>query len=521
MSASIDNEKSAYVDNNETVIAVATVFEQGGDVSEDAKNRVLDVINAEDDYSEAQYKKLTRKIDLILMPLLMLTYGLQYSDKVSLSSGVVFGLKTDTHLVGQEYGLLTVWFYLAYCVAQLPMAWAMQRLPLGRTMAVCVFLWGGAVMCLGACNTYAQLSVVRAILGWFEAVVTPGFALIVISWYKRSEATSRQMTYFAMNAMFSIVFGVVIYFIALAQQKHGGLAAWRVINLFLGGLTVLDGILLFIFLGTPEQVWWLSAEQKRAARARVVSNGTGGGEQHPWKKEQVYECFRDRQYWHALFNSVATQTANGALGTFNVLVFQSFGFTALESILYGLPATAIGFLMVIFSSWSVSKYPKTRFPLAIFFLLLAFAVLLFVGLAPASTNKWTKWGVFSFYWASSTPVFLMWSIIPVNTAGRTKKSFLGGSIFVVYCGGAITGSLIFLPSDAPHYLHGLTACAVLYGVCVVNMVFWWKYYVSENQKREAAFIASGMSLEEREYLNKVAGESDLTDRQNPHFRYHC
>ena len=31
-------------------------------------------------------------------------------DKASLSSGVVFGLKKDTHLVGQDYGLLSVWF---------------------------------------------------------------------------------------------------------------------------------------------------------------------------------------------------------------------------------------------------------------------------------------------------------------------------------------------------------------------------------------------------------------------------
>jgi ACS family allantoate permease-like MFS transporter len=33
-----------------------------------------------------------------------------YSDKVSLSSGVVFGLKTDTHLVGNQYAMLTVYF---------------------------------------------------------------------------------------------------------------------------------------------------------------------------------------------------------------------------------------------------------------------------------------------------------------------------------------------------------------------------------------------------------------------------
>jgi hypothetical protein len=40
----------------------------------------------------------------------MLVYGLQYSDKGSLASGVVFGLRKDTHLVGGQYANLTVWF---------------------------------------------------------------------------------------------------------------------------------------------------------------------------------------------------------------------------------------------------------------------------------------------------------------------------------------------------------------------------------------------------------------------------
>jgi len=55
------------------------------------------------------------------------------------------------------------------------MAWGLQHFPLGRSLAICVIIWGATVMCLGACNNYAQLSVTRVFLGWFEAVVTPGF----------------------------------------------------------------------------------------------------------------------------------------------------------------------------------------------------------------------------------------------------------------------------------------------------------------------------------------------------------
>jgi hypothetical protein len=35
-----------------------------------------------------------------------------------------------------------------------------------------------------------------------------------------------------------MVLGVGVYYIALNAEKKGGLAAWRVINLFLGAITV-------------------------------------------------------------------------------------------------------------------------------------------------------------------------------------------------------------------------------------------------------------------------------------------
>lgn len=79
------------------------------------------------------------------------------------------------------------------------MAWALQRFPLGRALAVCVIIWGTMVMCLGACNNYAQLSAVRFLLGWFESVVTPGFAIFTASWYLRKEQSLRQGLYYSMS----------------------------------------------------------------------------------------------------------------------------------------------------------------------------------------------------------------------------------------------------------------------------------------------------------------------------------
>lgn len=66
-----------------------------------------DVIR-ESDYSPEEYKKLLRKIDRYLLPLMWFCYGVQQTDKTSLGTQAIFGLRTDTHLHGQQYSWLTV-----------------------------------------------------------------------------------------------------------------------------------------------------------------------------------------------------------------------------------------------------------------------------------------------------------------------------------------------------------------------------------------------------------------------------
>jgi len=52
-------------------------------------------------------KRILRRIDLVILPILLSVYGLQSLDKTSLSYASVFGLITDTHLVGQQYSVST------------------------------------------------------------------------------------------------------------------------------------------------------------------------------------------------------------------------------------------------------------------------------------------------------------------------------------------------------------------------------------------------------------------------------
>lgn len=65
-----------------------------------------------DNFSKQELHKLKRKADRYLLPLMWLCYGIQQTDKTSLGTQAIFGLREDTGLVGQQYSWLTTIFYM-------------------------------------------------------------------------------------------------------------------------------------------------------------------------------------------------------------------------------------------------------------------------------------------------------------------------------------------------------------------------------------------------------------------------
>jgi ACS family allantoate permease-like MFS transporter len=95
---------------------------------------------------------------------------------------------------------------------------------------------------------------------------------------------------------------------------------------------------------------------------------------------------------------------------------------------------------------------------------------------------------------------------------------------------------MFVASDAPKYIRGLTACAVLYCVEFCCMAAWRFYcklvaslscngcadYLSdiwENRRRAKIIRAQGISEEESLRLGNLNAEADMTDRENIYFKY--
>jgi MFS transporter, ACS family, allantoate permease len=82
--------------------------------------------------------------------------------------------------------------YVGYLVAEFPTQYLSQRISrLGKYLGANIVLWGAVLAAHAAAQNYAGLMICRALLGVFEACVSPTLVLVVAMWYKKSEQGRR------------------------------------------------------------------------------------------------------------------------------------------------------------------------------------------------------------------------------------------------------------------------------------------------------------------------------------------
>ena len=105
-----------------------------------------------------------------------------------------------------------------------------------------------------------------------------------------------------------------------------------------------------------------------------------------------------------------------------------------------------------------------RVPNRRLYIMAASTVTPFIGLIALSmipnspANMWTKWGMYLITVPYVLALFLAWTLIPSNVAGRTKKTIISSATFLGYCVGNMAGSQIFKEADAPRYSKSISGC---------------------------------------------------------------
>ncbi|KAL2822923.1 major facilitator superfamily domain-containing protein [Aspergillus granulosus] len=466
------------------------------------------------DYTPEQEKRVLRKLDFALIPVMGIVYMMQYMDKVALSQATLLNLREDLNLQGQEYSWTSAIFYFGYFAWSWPSSYLMVRLPLAKYMGVSVLVWGGILMCHAATKGFDGLMAVRFFLGVGEAVIGPGFALSIGMFYTREEQPARQAAWFVGNGISNLISGLIAY-------KIGGvhittITNWQLLFLILGAITALMSALIFVFIpDKPQKAIFLTKTERAIALQRTLRNKTGINDTGRWRWDQAWLTLKDPQTWFLFLYSISTNLCNGGITSFSGLIINGFGYGRVRSLLMQMPLGASQLVFLVLTTSFATFVRNTRVLMMIFNTTVSLIGMVLVWKLDESHAEARVAGLaLTVAFAANTPLSL--SLISSNVAGFTKRSLTSAFIFIGYCVGNIAGPQFFYEREEPHYQTGMTASIAGLAFGVFWLILLWFYYFFENKRRDTRYGTPDQFTESEEVAQ---GLSNKTDLEIESFRY--
>jgi hypothetical protein len=172
-----------------SVQAIEDVEEKGGlhpDVlisylSEDDR-RILDDPAARaawmEDYvpGSEEEKRMVRKIDRHMMPMLWLMYILNYIDRTNVGNAKVAGMEADLHMKSDpnKYSVALLIFFVGYLLFEVPSNMILSKSKPAIYLPIIMLSWGAMTTIYMGVQNYAGLVVLRFFLGVVESGFFPG-----------------------------------------------------------------------------------------------------------------------------------------------------------------------------------------------------------------------------------------------------------------------------------------------------------------------------------------------------------
>lgn len=364
-----------------------------------------------------------------------------------------------------------------------------------------------------ATPNYAGLIALRTLLGACESAITPAMVIFTSQWYKAEEQFLRTAFWFCCNEFGTIMGGAIAYGISVHAETYS-LHGWKILFIVVGLMTVVVGVAFYFHIpDTPAQAWFLSDEEKLIVIERIRSNQQGFGNKH-FKKKQLIEALLDINTWLYFFFAIASNIPNGALTNFgNILLKDDFKYTAQESLYMNMPTGAVQIVGCLLFAYSY-KYIPHRMAISIFALVISLACSCMLAFANNSAQARLAGYYLLFVYPVATICAL--SCFSSNTAGHTKKVCTNAIFLIGYCVGNLIGPQTFIEAQAPNYSGGKVSIVVCYCAGIVFLGLIYFNYMSSNKKRDRKKVELGEDFDPK--IDNVEF-ADLTDKENPNFRY--
>lgn len=273
----------------------------------------------------AAEKKLVRKLDLYIVPIIMLLYLFSFLDRVNIGNARLYGMEEDLGLHGNQYQTAVSILFVTYLVAEIPSNLLLKKLRPSRWISAITTSWAIIATLTGITQNYSGLIACRVLLGLVEGGLFPGAAVYLTLFYTKRELALRIGYLFVSAAIAGAIGGLLGYGIGfmdgVANQR-----GWRWILIIEGLPSFVLGIATwFLLADSPETAFYLSVEEKHLMKIRRDRQAGQTESAQKFHKADVYAAFRDWKVYAFCIGQFGTDTMLYGYSTFLPTIIKGLG----------------------------------------------------------------------------------------------------------------------------------------------------------------------------------------------------
>ncbi|KAK6825967.1 MFS transporter [Apiospora arundinis] len=317
--------------------------------------------SAGEEWHHLMTKKMLRKVDGHLLPVLILMYLLNFLDRNNLSQARLGTLEADLGMTGTDFNLATSILFVGYLLMQLPSNLALTRVRPSIYLGVAMAVWGVISACQAATHSFGGLVAARFMLGFAEAPLLPRRRLPheLLVHPLRDGAPHRLV-------LLRVVAGQLVWGVdrggGSGGTERGAWDCWMVscsrwLFIIEGSITVAAAVsAIFILPNYPATTKWLSREEQAYAQWRLIDD-TGEADQAGAStlKEGVKLAFRDPRLYLFTLLQHASLLSQSFQYMFPAIV-KTLGYGNVETLLITAPIWIGTFLVSLVVTYTSGRY---------------------------------------------------------------------------------------------------------------------------------------------------------------------
>ncbi|OAK99377.1 MFS general substrate transporter [Phaeosphaeriaceae sp. SRC1lsM3a] len=451
-----------------------------------------------DEDTRRMEKRIVRKLDMTLMPVVWVLYFFNYMDRNNIAQAKLDSFEKDLGLRGNQFNVAVSILNVGYVLMQLPSNMLLTKVRPSIYIPACAMLWSCVSASTAAAGNYGQLIAIRFLLGVVEAPFFPGAYYILSAWYTRKELALRIAALYSALILATAFSGLVAAGVFAGLDGARGLAGWQWLYIIEGSASFLAAAISMAFLPDfPEShtgcgKWLFSAEEKKLSVDRIIRDRVSAPSEDEGLIHGLKLAVTDYRTWVFSLMLCSNHSAYSFNNFFpSMLKGFNLGSKTITLVLTA-PPYLVATVIALGIALSSDRRKERGFHIAI---PIVFAIIGFI-ITVSTLDKAGRYFASFLYVGGlfgSNSIIYAWASSSLNQT-PAKRACATAIVNIMSQIGNIYAPYFFRPQDAPRYILAVILMTIFSGLSVLTVLFMKFDLKRENKKLLAQEEQTGVPV---------------------------